>query len=264
MEGPGLHYILPFPQHKRPNYAIQDVLRLETVEKEREDGTKVIKKPIPVVEYLSKGRADISEDVKRILQCDNAQLEINDNTKFLFYPASEDMGDKIALKGKHPEKMLKQTTEELLKEVDFVIIDGASGIRSSSIVPLPISNIVIVFFKYSKQHLQGTILLDGIFKRLKNPKKDKTKRKIDFKAKVVYVPTAIPDPTDVDQDTASAIAGAVDRFSLRTGLDEEEITRMRIEKISKLEWEEQIVVGDDTYYRTFLPVLKEICEEISD
>jgi MinD-like ATPase involved in chromosome partitioning or flagellar assembly len=68
------------------------------------------------------------------------------------------------------EKLLKMlfTRIEENKDlgVDYLLIDSASGYSDMSAVSMAVCDLILTFFRWSRQHLHGTIKIDQFFKHL--------------------------------------------------------------------------------------------------
>ena len=234
IEAPGLHEILNVSdvlKERKVSY-IQHVIRSQEISSMK----VIIPPPITIDEFLKKGIIDLSS-----LEIEEISSLSNKTNKFLFLPASSDPKDVIVLKGRHPESRLNGLIKRLATtyNIDYFIIDGTSGLRSTSLVPMAIADIILVFFRWTKQHLAGTILSYEWLKLFK------ANVKTGFKADVVLIPSGIPQIDGKNPDSiklANILADAQKLLEKKTGILTEDLLKLEIQEIPILKWKESIVV----------------------
>ena len=235
IENPGLHEILDLKKSNiTPKSYIQHLIRTrETDAYSRE----LIPPPISLEKYLKEGVINNKD-----LPLEGASEISKSGCEFLFLPASVDPKDFITLKGRYAENTLKKLFKSLEEKynIDFIIIDGASGLnRNTSILPMAISDVILLFFKWSKQHLAGTLFA---YKWL-NTFKDNPKT--NFKAEILLVPSGIPE-IDHDSSESTYLTGiqlaAQEKLLNETGIKPKELYNFEIKDNPLLRWNEKIIV----------------------
>jgi len=239
IENPGLHEI--FQIEHLPKYSIQHVLRTKELDAA---GKILVNAPILLDEYIQDGivdlRAELMNDIPELFDRDQS---------LIYLPASPEPKDVITLKGRYAENTLKTLFKKLTDEyhIDYFVIDGASSLRSTSLLPMAISDVILLFFKWSKQHLAGTILTHRWLKTFKeNPK-------TNFKAEVLLIPSGIPqiNPEAAEDQYLTGIQIAAQaRLIEETGVTGELLDNFKIRDDPLLRWNEKIVVTEraDTAY----------------
>jgi MinD-like ATPase involved in chromosome partitioning or flagellar assembly len=164
---------------------------------------------------------------------------------FLFIPSSAAPmeGINVSWKGFQPVNKLNRLFSMLEEEhgTDYFVLDIASGLRNSSVVPWAVSDLVLVFFKWSRQHLRGTIEAYRLFEALRSSSTSQ------ITADYMLVPSAVPATETFDESTPEgrllAVAYETAQRSLETGtgIPIETINALEIGEIELLKWEEQIL-----------------------
>jgi MinD-like ATPase involved in chromosome partitioning or flagellar assembly len=121
------------------------------------------------------------------------------HSEFTLFPARADPDTKFVVQKLH-ENLLLSLLIELEKKsppFDYVILDGESGTRQMAEIGLRLADIILVFFRLTWQHVEGT--LKAVKKWQENPK---------FKP-VYLIPTCVPlidDGDNVYQKEAPGLA----------------------------------------------------------
>jgi cellulose biosynthesis protein BcsQ len=108
---------------------------------------------------------------------------------FTLFPARPDPETKFAVQKLH-ENLLLELLIELENKTpafDYAILDGENGTRQMADIALRLADIILVFFRLTWQHIEGT--LNTVRKWQENPK---------FKP-VYLIPTCVPLITDEDK-----------------------------------------------------------------
>lgn len=77
-----------------------------------------------------------------------------------------------------PEEEIQSLLNNLVNKLenkfnlDFLLIDSASGYGDVSALTMYVSDLVLVFFRWSRQHLNGTVIVSEFFKRLEDRGRD--------------------------------------------------------------------------------------------
>jgi MinD-like ATPase involved in chromosome partitioning or flagellar assembly len=163
-----------------------------------------------------------------------------------FIPASSLPGDRTTVKwrGWQPVRLLKSLIANVETEygIDVFVLDIASGLRNSSIVPMAVSDLILVFFRWSRQHLKGTI--DSV----RWLEEFRASPDVPLSAEYILIPSAIPP---IDEGTSiGRILGDVHRaakiqLTQEAGTPVEAVERLAIEEVPILKWAEQILQGQD-------------------
>lgn len=118
---------------------------------------------------------------------------------FTLFPARPDPDTKFVVQKQH-ENLLLELLIELEKRTpafDYAVLDGESGTRQMADIALRLADIILVFFRLTWQHIDGT--LNTVRKWQENP---------DYKP-VYLIPTCVPlvgDEDNVYQANAPGLA----------------------------------------------------------
>ena len=128
--------------------------------------------------------------------------------------------------------------------LDVVIIDAASGLRTAFEVAINVSDEMLIFFRWSTQHVEGTI---KVAKLMKMMREFQTGRPIPFK----LVASAVPEIEDIKKEPESISAPLLQRI----GETHEKISKTlkdcqanpaevfhKIDEKLALKWREKVIV----------------------
>lgn len=128
--------------------------------------------------------------------------------------------------------------------INFVILDSASGIRDAYTIAADVSDEMLIFFRWSSQHVEGTLRIARYMKRLKDYKQ----RSIPFKV----IASASPSKNEIEQLNDDELRNTLMRFHedarnrIRQTLTECEVDPADIfydiPEILELKWRESILV----------------------
>jgi MinD-like ATPase involved in chromosome partitioning or flagellar assembly len=136
------------------------------------DDTPQFKNGVGVQHYL-KSEIDLFELVNEVvidLFADEAPLsrfKVPPGAQLVYVMASPNVRRVDAQEPKVPAHLMKLV--ERLRDkysLDYLIIDAASGIRETYSLAADISNELLVFFRWSRQHVEGTLRLVRIMSRM--------------------------------------------------------------------------------------------------
>jgi len=128
---------------------------------------------------------------------------------------------------------------------DFVVIDAASGIRDSYSIAADVSKRMLIFFRWTRQHVEGTLQVVRYQKRLE-----------EFNRAIPYnlVASASPDQEEISRipdETERAVLLSVKeqiREKIERTLEQNEATFPHIfeeiPELVRLKWQESITVFD--------------------
>lgn len=125
---------------------------------------------------------------------------------------------------------------EMLEEnkdlgVDYLLIDSASGYSDMSSVSMAVCDLILIFFRWSRQHLRGTIKIDQFFKSLISTEAE---RNYEFIGNSVPFTLIKGDKKDDFQIIMNSLETAVEKkvFSMLPENDE-------------LKWNEKVIIFDE-------------------
>ena len=149
----------------------------------------------------------------------------------------------------HPKmKDLIEFFKESYK-LDYIILDSASGIRESYILSVQACDQMMIFFRWSRQHLEGTLRLLKLMMKMEEIGQGIWK---PFK----LVASAVPNEKDLenlhDEVLISALKGVKNESiaKLKDELNEKGEVFAEIPEIIELKWQESVIVfgRDNTCY----------------
>jgi MinD-like ATPase involved in chromosome partitioning or flagellar assembly len=195
-------------------------------------------------------------DVGRILD-----LGLPPQTALNFVPASSKLkeGAVVKWRGWQPVKLLRWLLSEVEAQygTEVFVLDIASGLRNSSIVPMAVSDLLLVFFRWSRQHLRGTI------QSIRWLEEFRASPDVPIEAEHLLIPSAIPsiDAQDPQSEVLQIVYDAAKRrLADAANLAFEEIDALRIAEDPVLKWDERILrktgAGSDSYDRIAQAVLE--------
>jgi MinD-like ATPase involved in chromosome partitioning or flagellar assembly len=220
---------------------LQDVFRVENTSK--------FKQRHGIQDYL-KGNLSLKElkdDVIIDLTSEEGLLRhysIPDNARLLYLMASPRtvvvFSDDADI---HPKmKDLIDFLEKTYK-LDYVILDAASGIRESYILSVQACNQMMIFFRWSRQHLEGTLRLLKLMMKMEEMQQGIWR---PFK----LVASAVPKEEDLeklhDEVLIMALKGAKNeaKTKLKEELKDKGELFAEVPEIVELKWQESIIVFD--------------------
>lgn len=126
---------------------------------------------------------------------------------FTIFPAKPDPGARFVVQKQHENVLL-----ELLMELessdrgyDYVILDGESGIRQMADIAVRLADAVLMFFRLTWQHIEGTLNTANEFEE-----------QLRIKKPFYLIPTCVPligDKDNVYRDDAPGLADLVELTS---------------------------------------------------
>lgn len=155
VEAPGLYQVLDIEEKDLCIYSISDFLRepLATA-----GGEELVEEPIGVDELLeTENKGGIIDIGEYWAHSNLRQLE---NGKLYLIPAVPGSIQIPFGKGSVEQKLrglllALKSNKEL--DLDYIILDSASGLRGSSLVAMFPSDLILVFFRWTRQHLRGAV-----------------------------------------------------------------------------------------------------------
>jgi cellulose biosynthesis protein BcsQ len=226
LEGPGLHILAQCPDGNQ--FYIQQYLREPTLEDDTPElgPEDVQSKVIDVLPLLRGGAARVAANL--------AVLEATDRLGVLhLIPATQEITP-IPARGTYLEMKLKRLCAHVDGHYDYLIIDSASGIRNLSALALTVSDLVLLFFQWSKQSFAGTLQMCRFLNRLKDTRQARP---------YWLVASAVPRWPD-DPQQAGSYKSRIKELSkvLQSQMPDAPLT---IQERLDLRWEERVVVFDD-------------------
>ncbi len=128
-------------------------------------------------------------------------------------------------------------------ELDYIILDAASGIRESYILSIQACDQMMIFFRWSRQHLEGTLKVLKLMMKMEEMGQGIWR---PFK----LVASAVPGEEDLekldDEVLVSALKGAKNESlkKLNEVLKEKGQIFAEIPEIVELKWQESVIVFD--------------------
>jgi cellulose biosynthesis protein BcsQ len=107
----------------------------------------------------------------------------NCRTEFTLFPAKPDPDVRFVVQKQH-ENVLIELLMELESKAwgfDYVILDGESGVRQMADIAVRLADVVIMFFRLTWQHIEGTLNTAIDFEK-----------KTQFKKPFYLIPTCVP------------------------------------------------------------------------
>jgi MinD-like ATPase involved in chromosome partitioning or flagellar assembly len=149
----------------------------------------------------------------------------------------------------HPKmEELKNFFQEAYN-LDYIILDAASGVRESYVLSAQACDNMMIFFRWSRQHLEGTLRIINLMKKMKELDQDVWRP-------LKLVASAVPREEDLenlnDKVLVNALRGAKNKSlkKLKKELGEQGELFAEIPEIIELKWQESVIVFDreDTSY----------------
>lgn len=221
------------------------------------EGTQQFEASLGIQHYL-RGEIDLGKLEKEVaidmFEGPFRRFKIPDGSCLLYFMASPKV-TQVNSHDPHVEVRMKSLLDSLEKNhnIEFVIIDAASGIRDAYSIAADVSDEMLIFFRWSRQHVEGTLRMAGYLKLLKQ----KYGKDMPFK----LVACASPSERELNDITDEALREAL--MGIRTE------TKIRIERVLadcevepaeifgelpemvELKWRETVTVfGPDSPYET--------------
>ena len=143
------------------------------------------------------------------------------------------------------EELLEKLNEDL--ELDYVILDSASGVRQTFTLSLGVSDYVLIFFRLTTQHFDGALKVGKLINGLK---KMDSRYTVDFRMVASAVPREEEILTIENKTFAQSLANLLEER--KTVLEKEfgstqGKTIGEIPEITELKWQESIIVFDEDF-----------------
>lgn len=129
---------------------------------------------------------------------------------------------------KRLDKLIERLKEDDYLKLDYILIDSASGYGDMSAATIAVSDLLLAFFKWSRQHTRGTITAAKLFKQLEG-----RGAKIDYE----FIANSVPLTLYTDEYKEYL-------YLVRSGLENavgKKIFAMLPEN-DELKWEEKIIL----------------------
>lgn len=226
-EGPGLHHVFgveSMPQYRSGN-GIQHYLRSD----------------IELDQLESEVMIDLFSGPLRHLQG-----EIPEGAKLLYVLASHKIAQVNAAQNPHIVVRLRKLLQFLddHHHVDYVLLDAAAGVRDAYGLAADVSDDILMFFRWSVQHVEGTLHMI----RYTGMLKDYGQRYVPVRLVASAVPSAsdldaLPDP-NLRQALIRSKSDAHERIEMM--LDRYQITPSKvfheIPELLEMKWKEGVAV----------------------
>lgn len=126
------------------------------------------------LEQLDTSRIDVLQAFRDKFE---KPLPVSNSATLYLIPAKQEEEDirALPLRGATPEARMRRLCTYYKNDIDFLILDSPSGLRSMSALALAISDAVLMFFTWSRQSLTGTILMTDAFDRISEANPDMAK-----------------------------------------------------------------------------------------
>ena len=226
------------------------------------------------IQHYLKGRIDLAsvcEDVIVDLISDDrikCKPQGAIDGQLLFLRASTDVVPVNAEDGR-VNKLMVELRNGLAEryELDYIIIDSASGVRDAFGVAMDVSDEMLMFFRWTQQHIEGTLRMSKFLKILQ----EFEQRSIPFRV----VANATPDEDDFSkirdksrrEEAREVRKEATKRIEKRLAFCKEALTSIpskvffEIGEITELKWQDYLHVYEDEH-SVFLDLARKITAEI--
>lgn len=168
LQGPGLHILC---HHRQDNsFYIQQYLKEPTLGEETAELTPedVEARLIDVIALLMN-----SDDVPLATQEGLITLDQEGKLgKLHLLPATQEVNP-LPARGTYLEKKLKKLLAYFDKRYDYMVVDSGSGISNHSALALAVSDLVLLFFLWSRQSFTGTMHMIRFLNSLKGTQLEK-------------------------------------------------------------------------------------------
>jgi MinD-like ATPase involved in chromosome partitioning or flagellar assembly len=128
-------------------------------------------------------------------------------------------------------------------KLDYIILDSASGIRESYILSVQVCDLMMIFFRWSRQHIEGTLRLLKLMLKMEEMGQGIWK---PFKLVASAVPKEEEMEKLLDEDLIRALKGAKNESikKFKEILKEKGEIFFEIPEIVELKWRESVIVID--------------------
>lgn len=129
-------------------------------------------------------------------------------------------------------------------DLDYIILDAASGIREAFTIALHITDILLVFFRWTRQHLEGTIKIGQLIDVMQGM--GDMNRLKDFK----LIASISPPDEELERLDNQVLSNVLSRIKedsllkLREELEDDIALFYEIPEIIELKWRERILAFD--------------------
>ena len=107
-------------------------------------------------EYIESGKIECQDELMSgFRQGMNAQD--NCRSDFALFPAKQDPDKRFSVQKQHENLLLELFMEMEDRGYDYIILDGESGIRSMADISIRLADTVVMLFRLTWQHIEGTI-----------------------------------------------------------------------------------------------------------
>jgi len=181
------------------------------------------------------------------------RFDVPSESLLLYLMASTKVATVDAQKPKITELLRSLLTDLVsMHNLDYILIDAASGIRDAYSIAADVSDEMLMFFRWSTQHVEGTLRMARYVARMKEYKQSWSPFKL--------VASASPSQRELEGLTDNALRETLSRIKRSTETRIEETLRKykvepatifhEIPELLELKWRETIVVfaSDDTPY----------------
>ena len=163
-----------------------------------------------------------------------------DSGKLFFLPASVGFEKPVNYIGERPRKLIKKLFEEIENSynVSFLLMDSPSGYGDMAALSMVFSDILLLYFKWSRQHLIGSIKIAEFIKYLK----------IHF----TPIASVVPQPFSPQMKIYLEI--------LKENLEKE--VKYSIPEDNELKWNDQVLIFDRDYNDTVVQKYNQIADSL--
>jgi cellulose biosynthesis protein BcsQ len=150
--------------------------------------------------YVDQGGVSLKDPLMKVFRMKRGADE-NCHPEFTLFPAKPDPGVRFVVQKQHENVLIEllMELESARRGFDYVILDGESGTRQMADIAVRLADVVLIFFRLTWQHIDGTLVT------AKKEFEDTNPRETPF----YLIPTCVPlvDPQDnVYQEDAVGLA----------------------------------------------------------
>lgn len=169
--------------------------------------------------------------------------------KFDIIPATMSINREDALEtmGHNLPDKFEGLITEAKEHYDYIILDTASGISDYSVLAFSVSNQIIVCFKWSKQHVLGTLRVSKLLKKIADLKQYPLE-------KWLLIPTSVSPANNEYEKRRKEDVISVIRKNLSKDID------LEISEDSKQKWEEGIITEKDLLFDQYRELANKLIE----
>jgi len=128
--------------------------------------------------------------------------------------------------------LLRDIKEDVDLAIDYIVLDTASGYSDMSAVAMALSDLLLIFFRWSRQHLTGTIKIASFFKFLVETKG----QELDYQ----FVANCVPH-TEENADYFKLKQGIQEHLERAVGKD----LFAELPENNLMKWNEQVIIFND-------------------